>query len=217
MCVNKALYKNFFFTYTAEIKNWKHVLAFMFFVYYLFVCLIIFLHFYICNFWFILANNRILVFILELFLFLKFLTMFLPVNMHKFCKYILNGTYIWKQLFKGSPWNGYFIYTWGIPVVGSISSGAAGTMSADLVGVGSLVGVSQLFYLFIVWTAVFWGIAFSGCFIILSTLFILTYMEGNLDKCLVLYQFFIKHQLCVGDLQSFLQFYSLDVFLTVSF
>ena len=27
----------------------KHVFAFMFFVYYLFVCLIIFLHFYICN------------------------------------------------------------------------------------------------------------------------------------------------------------------------
>ena len=42
--------------------------AFMFFVYYLFICLIIFLHFYICNVWFILANNRILVFILELFL-----------------------------------------------------------------------------------------------------------------------------------------------------
>ena len=51
--------------------TWKHVLAFMFFVYYLFVSLIIFLHFYICNVWFILANNRILVFILELFLFFK--------------------------------------------------------------------------------------------------------------------------------------------------
>ena len=65
-------------------------------------------------------------------------------------------------------------------MVGSISSGAAGTMSADLVGVGSFVGVSQLFYLFIVWTAAFWGIAPSGCFIILSTLFILTDMEGKL-------------------------------------
>ena len=85
---------------------WKHVLAFMFFVYYLFVCLTIFLHFYICNVWFILANNRILVFILELFLFLKFLTMFLPVNMRKFCKYIFNSYckwYIWKRSFKGSP------------------------------------------------------------------------------------------------------------------
>ena len=66
--------------------TWKHVLAFMFFVYYLFVCLIKFLHFYICNSWFILANNRILVLILEPFLFLKFIAMFLPANMLKFCK-----------------------------------------------------------------------------------------------------------------------------------
>ena len=51
--------------------TWKHVLAFMFFFYYLFVYLIICLHFYICNVWFILANNRILVFILELLLFFK--------------------------------------------------------------------------------------------------------------------------------------------------
>ena len=63
----------------------KHVLAFMFFVYYLFVSLI-FLHFYICNVKLILTNNRISVFILELFLFLKFIAMFLPVNMRKFCK-----------------------------------------------------------------------------------------------------------------------------------
>ena len=52
-------------------------------------------------------------------------------------------------------------------MVGSISSGAPCTLSADLVGggvgVGSFVGVSQLFYLSIVWTAVFWGIALSGC------------------------------------------------------
>ena len=44
--------------------------------------------------------------------------------------------------------------------------------SAVLVGVGSFVGVSQLFYLPIVWTTVFGGIALSDCFIILSTLFI---------------------------------------------
>ena len=44
--------------------------------------------------------------------------------------------------------------------------------SAVLVGVGSFVGVSQLFYLPIVWTTVFWGIALSDCFIILSALFI---------------------------------------------
>ena len=66
--------------------TWQHVLTFMFFVYYLFVCLIIFLHIKICNVWFILANNRILDLILELFLFLKFITLFLPVNMRKFCK-----------------------------------------------------------------------------------------------------------------------------------
>ena len=32
-----------------------------------------FLHFYICNVWFLLANNRILDIILELFLFLRLL------------------------------------------------------------------------------------------------------------------------------------------------
>ena len=51
--------------------TWKDVLAFMFFVYYLFVCLMRFLHFCICNVWLILANNRILVFILEFILFLS--------------------------------------------------------------------------------------------------------------------------------------------------
>ena len=59
-------------------------------------------------------------------------------------------------------------------MVGSISSGAEGTMSAILVGVGSFVGVSQLFYLFIVQTAVSRGIALSACFITLSAVFILT-------------------------------------------
>ena len=43
--------------------------------------------------------------------------------------------------------------------MGSISSGAAGTMSAVLVEVGSFVGVSQVFYLFILWTAVFGELA----------------------------------------------------------
>ena len=54
--------------------------------------------------------------------------MLLPVNMRKFCKLIFKfycKWYIWKQSFKGSPQNGYFIYTWGTPVVGSISSRAA--------------------------------------------------------------------------------------------
>ena len=52
--------------------------------------------------------------------------------------------------------------------------------SAVLVGMGSFVGFSQLFYLLIVCTNAFWGIALSDYFIILSTLFILTYMEGKL-------------------------------------
>ena len=43
----------------------------------------------------------------------------------------------------------YFIYTWWIHVVGSISSGAAVTMPAVLVGLGSFVGVPQVFYLFL--------------------------------------------------------------------
>ena len=40
------------------------------------------------------------------------------------------------------------MYTWGIPVVGSISIRATGTMSAVLVGVASFVGVSQVFCIF---------------------------------------------------------------------
>ena len=69
--------------------------------------------------------------------------------------------------------------------------------SAVLAGVESVVGVSQLFYLLIVGTTAFWGIALSDCFIILTTLFILTNMEERLcgerssrvvcNKYLVLY------------------------------
>ena len=65
-------------------------------------------------------------------------------------------------------------------MVGSISSGAVGTMSAALVGVGSFVGISQVFYLFTVCIADFWGIALSCWFIIFNKPFILTYMEGKL-------------------------------------
>ena len=65
-------------------------------------------------------------------------------------------------------------------MVGSISSGAAVTLPAVLVGLGSFVGVSQVFYFIFVWTAVFWRLALSGWLTILSTLFILTYMEGTL-------------------------------------
>ena len=54
-----------------------------------------------------------------------------------------------EAVIQGFSLNSYFIYTWGISVIGSISSGAAGTLSAVLVEVGSFVGVSQVFYLFI--------------------------------------------------------------------
>ena len=42
------------------------------------------------------------------------------------------------------------------------------------------MGVSQVFYFFVVSTAAYWGAALSGWFKILSMLFILTYMEGKL-------------------------------------
>ena len=159
----------------------KHVSAFMFFVYYLLVCLTIFLHFYICNVWFIVANNRILVLILEPFLFLNFITILLPGNTRKFCKQIFSfywKWYIWKQSFKDSLWNGYFIYTWGIPVAGSISSRAAGL---PLCGSGLLRGCfSIILFIYCLNYCFLGGITLSDCFIILSTLFILTYMEGKL-------------------------------------
>ena len=54
----------------------------------------------------------------------------------------------------------------------------------------------------------FWGTALIGCFIILSTLFILI-LHGRkvrgwiFDKYLVLYQLFIKHQFYVGNVERF--------------
>ena len=48
----------------------------------------------------------IYIYYIYIYLFLKFLTIFLPVNMRKFCKYIFKSYckwYIWKQSFKGSP------------------------------------------------------------------------------------------------------------------
>ena len=72
-----------------------------------------------------------------------------------------------------------FRYTWEIPVGGLISSKAAGCMSAILVEVGSIMGVSQVFCLYYCVNGCFGGTPFGGCFIILSTLFILTYMEGE--------------------------------------
>ena len=61
-------------------QNMYSILCFCFFTYLFNVCLIIFLFFYICNVWFVLANTRILIFLI-----LKFVAMFLPVSMNKFC------------------------------------------------------------------------------------------------------------------------------------
>ena len=54
-------------------------------------------------------------------------------------------------------------------------------MSAVLVGVGSFMGVSQVFFLFyyLCVNSFIGGPALSDCFIIFSTLFFLTYMEGK--------------------------------------
>ena len=61
-----------------------------------------------------------------------------------------------------------------------ISSGAAGTMSAALMEGGLLRGCfSSILFIYCV-NNCFGGIALSRWFIILSALFILTYMEGML-------------------------------------
>ena len=62
------------------VQNMYSVLCFCLFTYLFNVCLIIFLFFYIWNVWFVLANTRILIFLI-----LKFVAMFLPVSMNKFC------------------------------------------------------------------------------------------------------------------------------------
>ena len=73
--------------------------------------------------------------------------------------------------------------------------------SAVLVGVGSFVGVSQLFYLLFVWTTVFWGIALSDCFIILSTLFTFN-LHGRkaLWRALLVAGFLINSWYCISFL-----------------
>ena len=66
--------------------------------------------------------------------------------------------------------------------MGRISSKAAGHISAFLVGVGFYVGVSLVLFLFYCVYCVYGfvgGTALSHCFIIFSTLFILTCMEGK--------------------------------------
>ena len=73
--------------------------------------------------------------------------------MRKFCKYYFSfycKWYIWKLSFKGFPQKKSIssIYNWEVPVVKFISSKTAGSMSAVLVEVSSLVGASQVFFLF---------------------------------------------------------------------
>ena len=77
-----------------------------------------------------------------------------------------------------------FMYTWEIPAVGLISSKTAGSMSAVLVGVGSFVAVFQVFFLFyyLLFCGFFGGTTLSDCFIVFSTLFILTYMERKFSR-----------------------------------
>ena len=56
-------------------------------------------------------------------------------------------------------------------------------MSSVLVGVGSFVGASEVFFLFyyLLCERLFLGTALSDCFRILSKLFILIYMEGKVS------------------------------------
>ena len=100
----------------------------MFFVYYFFVCIKTFYIFLSAMFDLYQLITEFQISFQIYFYFLKFITMFLPVNMLKFCKQIFNSyckCYIWKQSFKGSLSNSYLIYTWEIPVENSIYSGAA--------------------------------------------------------------------------------------------
>ena len=73
--------------------------------------------------------------------------------------------------------------------------------SAIFVGVGSVVGVSQLFYLPIVRTTVLGGIALSDCLIILSTPFIFN-LHGRkaLWRALLAGGFLINIWYCVSFL-----------------
>ena len=89
--------------------------------------------------------------------------------------FIVNGVF-------GFSYSGFFpeashsfqVYL-GNPIGWLISSKAADCMTPFLVEVGSFVGVSQVFCLFYysLWERLFWTNNLYGCFIILSTLFIL--------------------------------------------
>ena len=80
-----------------------------------------------------------------------------------------------------------FMCTWGGPVMGLISSKDKNSMSAVLVGVGSFVVVSQVFFLFyyLLCERLYWdGVGLTFLFLILNTLFILTYGRKVLWRAL---------------------------------
>ena len=128
--------------------------------------------------------------------------MFLPVNMCKFCKYIFNS--YCKLVYLEAVIQGFSLKWLFYIYLGNSRGGVHfqwSCRSAVLVGVGSFVGVSQLFYLPIVWTTVFWGIALSDCFIILSTLFIFN-LHGRkaLWRALLVGGFLINIWYCISFL-----------------
>ena len=134
------------------------------------------------------------------FIILKFITMFLPVNMRKFCKQYHNfysKWYIWKQPFKGFPKNSNLIlgrleeFPWrgaSFPV----------KLQAVYLPFWWKWAPSQVFpkyfayFIFYCVNSCFWGAAISGCFITLMTLFILIYLtckQGFLESSVCLWIF----------------------------
>ena len=153
------------------------VLCFCLFTYLFNVCLIIFLFFYICNVWFVLANTRILIFVLN------FITMFLPVNMNKFCNYCFElhcKWYFWKEPFKDFPTILiHFRHTWELPV-GSSFPEKLQTACLSF-WFCSCVGFSQVFCLFIIYclNGCFLGTALSGCFYIKCIFILILHARKN--------------------------------------
>ena len=106
----------------------------------------------------------------------------------------------------------FFRYTWGIPVYVCLWGDGRRShfqQSCKLL----FLNCFSYFVIYCV-NGCFWATTLSACFIILSTLFIfnLTRKESFLEsflcgwifvKYLVLHQLFIKHELCIGNLERF--------------
>ena len=146
--------------------------------------------------------------------------MFLPVNMSEFCKQYFN--FYCNGIFRSSHSRVFLKIFIRFQAYlrnsreGLTSSRAAGCISPNLMEVGSFMGVSQVFclfyYLLCEWLfcrncpqwllhnfqhTFHFNLTWKECF-----------QEGTLrgcifDKYLVLYQFFIKHSLCIGNLERF--------------